>query len=469
MAVSQLIQGATFPSSSGGTAIDTYHCPMPHTFLAGNCNIVCVSSGGSDPSTVTDGTNTYNKLANVSSGGQALSIWVALNIAAGARVIDINMASTTFYVSAMIMERNNIVTASAADGTNSGSGTSNSLSVTSFTPGTANGLVVNFAVQDGTQDLIDAWTAGSGFALELADIFDSQMVQVQHQTTAVAVTAPSTKTDAGTRHWTSLALCLKTATQGTARPSTTRCLRQYHFSPSTTGSSGNSGSDTSPRTFNVPCEGNLMGMGVNFPNEKVTAVSDNASQTWVIGTAIHDIVSGNSGWNVVHYVLSTTGATTRTVTVTWDVTGGDGTVMVYDFIAAGTTFDKTGSTTGQNAGAGDFTGNAIATTDSGGLVIGTCGIDSSVITGVTGGMTYVTATSTPNIPTSPIDQNNGHYFGITSSTATITNTFQHTAAVRSWADIAVAFRAPAGGSLIDNPEGEFNPSDFDTVNEAVAY
>lgn len=449
MAVSQLIQGATFPSNLAALGIDNYQCRMPHTFLAGNCIIVAVSSGGADPSTITDdGSNSYSKLANVVSGGQAISLWVALNIAAGGRVITVNMAATTTYVSVIVMERNNIVTSSALDGSNSGAGTSNSLSVTSFTPANANGFVVNFATQDGTQDLIDAWTAGAGFNLELADIFDSQMIQVQHQTTATAVTAPATKTDTGTRHWTSLAICLKTTTQGTARPSTTRCLRQYHFSPSTAGPAGNSGSDTSPRAFNAPCEGNLMGMAVNFPNEKVTALSDNASQPWVVGTAVHDVVDGNSGWNACHYALNTTGAKTRTITVTWDVTGGDGTLMVYDFIGAGTAFDKTTNTTGQNAGAGDFTGNAIATADAGGLVFGVCGIDASLITGVTGGMTYVTATSTPNIPTSPIDQNNGYYFAITPSTATITNTFQHSAAVHSWADIAVAFRAPAAGGCV---------------------
>lgn len=216
----------------------------PNNSGAGNCIVLDLLYPNGRTPTISDNLDTWSSTPVVTAdngpGNYVASTFVLLNATSGQRTINVNFGAATDIVpfQATITEYNNIATASAVDGTQHATGqTGSSLTVGAFTPTTNNdangGHLIHcyFAcaakAADNTQ--VSDWTPGGSFTLLSGNTAYQAFRGVQTdpvptasmyfvQTSNASINPGITAGSQTTTQYNNLAVALKVARAGTAKP-----------------------------------------------------------------------------------------------------------------------------------------------------------------------------------------------------------------------------------------------------------
>lgn len=338
-------------------AWDTSTCPtsdycthLADVSLSGNAIFVSVLYKDSPGTTisVTDdkggGTSTYTLIgtaAHDATNGYFLAVYETHNCAAGIFNIFVNSTAAVAHVSVMTQQWSNIATSSPvrASGGNAGANGSTTMSAGSMTPATGD-LVLYWACRTQTP-AATSFTKGSQGGITWAkvagasDIIHGCMAQWGIYTGSGAITAQAT-TSAGSAY-VAFAAAIITATAGTVP--TGMYIAGIEHQEIVTGT----GTTT---THEFPCTGNLPVIQAGgAPLRWITAItSGSPSVTWAaVGTEKDDGNNTVRSW----YAANVTCTGDMTLSITWNVSTGDQTLLMYDIVGAATSpFRARFSTTG---------------------------------------------------------------------------------------------------------------------------
>lgn len=333
--------GGSNASKVGDDAISQLDFYLPNPTLGGNAVVVAISAVDVASITISDeGSNTWTRAsagAVTDSGNNQLSVYFALNVAAGMRHITATLATPNInaYLQAGASEWNNIATSSAADGS-AGQVVAASTTWTSgsFTTTAAGDLVIAFAMTSGATPWLGASiTAGGGFTLVSADIRDGFACEYQVQGAAGAIN-PSFTVNPSTRAI-MIGLALKSAAAGTAAPASAIFVK---------GIQHNSLDSTAAAAFTIqfPTTGNLFvimadtvdGLGTGT-TAVISSITD-GTNSWSVptgATATSDDTANpvvQSAW----VAANATPSTTMTLTVTPSKALFHSRLTAYDIVNA---------------------------------------------------------------------------------------------------------------------------------------
>ena len=411
--------------------------------------VVGFTLGGTAAATVTDDINDAFKIvANYydSTDTQSIAIAAAFNVAPGARKISVCFAgSPGGYVQSMATEFSNVTGVDVSSAGVRGSGTS--LTAGSVTPSASGELAYQIGYAMTTNQNQSSFTAGSqasaAWGLLSADLMDGLAAQYGVYNSTSAIDPTMTMGKGGT--WISAAVLLNTGSAGGV-PSGMRIVHLDHENIPTHTSSGGSGNPfPSPLTLELPCSGNLEValMGGGNPPNLITGMTDSNGNSWE--QAGQNVTYGDTDLQTF-YAANASCSSTLAVTVQWDSTDGDQTIMFYDVAgAAASPLDTTASATGSQSTAGNLTALSITpSTSSTEFIFAMMPVDYNTVTGLVNGfndadMFSGEALSGPE----PVDENNGwgHFVVSSTNAVPITWTFlSNSLAAGSWSSMASAFK-----------------------------
>ena len=426
-----------------------YYLWLPGYTTAGNAVVVGFTLGGTAAATVTDDMNDAFKIvANYydSTDTQSIAIAAAFNVAPGARKISVCFAgSPGGYVQSMATEFSNVTGVDVSSAGVRGSGTS--LTAGSVTPSASGELAYQIGYAMTTNQNQSSFTAGSqasaAWGLLSADLMDGLAAQYGVYNSTSAIDPTMTMGKGGT--WISAAVLLNTGSAGGV-PSGMRIVHLDHENIPTHTSSGGSGNPfPSPLTLELPCSGNLEValMGGGNPPNLITGMTDSNGNSWE--QAGQNVTYGDTDLQTF-YAANASCSSTLAVTVQWDSTDGDQTIMFYDVAgAAASPLDTTASATGSQSTAGNLTALSITpSTSSTEFIFAMMPVDYNTVTGLVNGfndadMFSGEALSGPE----PVDENNGwgHFVVSSTNAVPITWTFlSNSLAAGSWSSMASAFK-----------------------------
>ena len=426
-----------------------YYLWLPGYTTAGNAVVVGFTLGGTAAATVTDDMNdAFKMVANYydSTDTQSIAIAAAFNVAPGARKISVCFAgSPGGYVQSMATEFSNVTGVDVSSAGVRGSGTS--LTAGSVTPSASGELAYQIGYAMTTNQNQSSFTAGSqasaAWGLLSADLMDGLAAQYGVYNSTSAIDPTMTMGKGGT--WISAAVLLNTGSAGGV-PSGMRIVHLDHENIPTHTSSGGSGNPfPSPLTLELPCSGNLEValMGGGNPPNLITGMTDSNGNSWE--QAGQNVTYGDTDLQTF-YAANASCSSTLAVTVQWDSTDGDQTIMFYDVAgAAASPLDTTASATGSQSTAGNLTALSITpSTSSTEFIFAMMPVDYNTVTGLVNGfndadMFSGEALSGPE----PVDENNGwgHFVVSSTNAVPITWTFlSNSLAAGSWSSMASAFK-----------------------------
>ncbi len=438
-------------SNSQGILRTSYVCALPNTTRAGNAVVVFVQWNDTAVAVnVTDDkANAYTKAACVA-GNQEVCAYVALNVAAGARVLTITPNVMTSFISAAAYEFFNVATSSAVDGFCTASGTGalvacdTPMSISTTAP---NDLILFWAAQDSAGFTNTTWTAGAApWTLRTADEWGNTAMEYQVQTAAGAI-APSMTMSTAAGHFDGVGLALKSAAAGTAPPTGIRVAYLQHnaLPPNSNGctTSGCSG----PVRLQFPSTGNLvLASWIGVAGYDIAAITSSPANAWTsTGPAFGN---GTSGDNQIFFAANAATSTSLALTVT--IAGNDisgSTLQLMDVTGAGASpWDQavcggTGRCTasGTQSTAGDVSAVTIAPSNPNELIVTSIGVDSNTVIGTSPG-NFLSAVPQPISSPDPADQNNGWAIEYNATAGSRTYMWKtQGGAVNVWASIAVVF------------------------------
>ncbi len=453
-------------ATQSSNSVSSYKMTLPNRTGAGNA-VVCGYNYATDhgvTATVTDDKgNSYTSFSS-SDGGQVVSIARALNVTAGASVVTVAFSGgTPTSVSGGCFEYYNIAATGADDGSCSGNGSGTTVACnTAITTTSADDLIFQYAIEDGTQNPINSWTAGaSPWTPLILDTYSDQAFQYQAQPAAGSIT-PSLKLSPS-QTWNTIAIALKSASGGTAPPAGIRVNTVFHgLITSTTGS---------PFSVQFPTTGNLIvAAWIGGPTVDVTSITDSNGNAYTVPAASANDLSGDVQ---ICHADNATPSLGLELTVSFARTNSNSTLFLYDISgAAAAPLDVQAKATGTQIGAGTFNGVTITPTTSNGVVISAIGVDVSSLNGMPGPAGGFFDTTLPNpIPsTGAVDEDNGwgHYYN--TSASPVTFSWSQTLPVNEWASAAVAFKSGTGGtSLTTTSTGVVAGPNPATVGQAVTF
>jgi hypothetical protein len=466
-------------SSTHQNAMSSPYCylfQLPNPTTAGDAVVVGVTyqggAQGPTPTITDDSNNTYNVVEHYfdNADGQTLDIALALEVAAGARAINLCFsADPGFNVQPMASEFAHV---SGADGTgtaNNGSGTM--ASAGTLTPGSSGDLVYQVAVSLSFDQSSFAASSQATFTPTLlsADIKDGWAAQAG----LYSSTTPLTPTlSMGTSHkWISAAILLAPGSSGGV-PNGLRIVHLDHSSvpgPALVGTNFDN-----PLTIQAPCSGNLLVAMVGGGNHscQITGITDSNQNSWVQAGSTYD--SGNDV-TMAFYVANPVCSSDLTLTINWDVSDGDFTIFMYDVAGASASpYDSTVGNTGDQTTPGTwmlpFTYTPAASDE---IVLVETVWDWNTGTGLVGDFfdTNMFSGENPDGP-EPVDQNNAWGHAMATNTNPLSFTWTTFAsnpcttgidpkAVGAWSGLAVGFKAGAGG-VTPPPDGGATQPDAGT-------
>jgi hypothetical protein len=462
-------------AQSGGTS-DTYVFELGETTQAGNAIVVAYQSTNADgcvSACVTDDqSNTYwmvNRTVDGTNGDNG-QIWIATNVAAGARVITVHFSAGgglgAMGASALALEVQGLaLDPSQVIDVNVGTAaaTSTTASAGSFTPTVSGDFLLQCVFRDGgTIGPVGATSFTKGSQANITwqfggvDLPNGQAFQYGTYNSTSAINP--TLTMAPTSAYVSVAAALKTQSGAGAAPSATlRAASVQHVSYF---SSPNGPGYSSPATVQWPTEGHFFAAvfssgSVSGPGS-VTSITDSNSNTWVCRTEF--VGQGDNGVQIC-YALNPTPSADLSLTVTmsdtthdnnilfYDITGSDAASLAFDTDAgAGATISTTGTTS--TADAPDLT----PTTATGVIFAAIQQINNTLI-GATApaGVLFDAATASFENLDGPqnLDQNGGwaHYYNSSTSLKNFTWTWKSAADAQSqWTAGAAAFKVVSAGA-----------------------
>lgn len=454
-----LVQHASF-SGSEGQNITAYNARMPNAVLSGNLIVVGIAetiTGSTPTPTVSDDkSNTYSTACSATFGNRKAWIFYAFNVTNGPRIVKFTWSANAQPEQIGISEFYNVDTSSPFDVCSNASGSTPDTQLTagSLTTAVDGELVWSFDIQDDTSyaaqfaNEMTSWTPSSNatcaFSILHADLKQlhsaNYCIESTHGTHTynVVVQNPS-------NNWATLTAAFKSATAGSAPGAGIHIDRVYHININV-GWSGTTAKQQIPATGNL-----LVFLGASEPSASLSTISDSQGNTWTNRTSV-------GGSNVqANHADSVSPTNSSTNILTWvyalSVNGGEPCLM-FD-ISGANGYDTRGTATGNDGGGLTITGasvtptvsndlilSVLATTDNaaGQTILDWCGQ-------VSGSCAFgygIAADSTPEIPTSPIDENDGFGAGYdTSGTSTVTSlwTKNITNATGDWSDITAAYKS----------------------------
>lgn len=275
-----------------GISGNNYKIRPPNAVGAGNCLILGITyPHGSTPTITDDNGNTWPGAAAVSVdagvGGYVAAIFVLPNAAAGLTVINVAFGGNVIPFQFTFSEYNNIAIVSPVNGSHGTADVSGTTSraAGSFTPtnndASGGNLIWNYvAPSGGISSNPSSWAAGASFTLLDADIAWNtnqgfpHASQVLLQTTAGAVNPTITSNGDSTDGFNCVAIALKVANAGTAKPNGIHINKIIHQTSNIP--------PTSSWTVQFPTTGNLRVFTANEASGviNITGVTDSDGGTW---------------------------------------------------------------------------------------------------------------------------------------------------------------------------------------------
>ncbi len=442
--------GALVQHASGSNLRDNsmaspycYDIELPAPAQGGNAIVVGATWKGSATLSVTDDLgdkyaveDTFDDVADNQSVGLASSFGVA----AGARKISICFgADPGGWVEPMATELSGIV---GIDGAGSGaSGSGSTATAPALSPGGSD-LLYQIAYTPGSPP--STFAAGAGYSLLSADIRDGWAGQC-----GSAAAAPSSIALGSSQHWATAAILLRTGFAGSV-PSGMRIVRLQHENlPQSTAAGGDSNADPfpNPTHLEMPTSGNLIvldvagGNGTSSP-PAATSISDGAN-TWL---QAQKATEGDC-MSQIFYAANAAPSAGLPLTVTFQATDTDDTVLLYDVMgAAAAPFDIAAG----GGGTGDAIGNltmpfTLTPAAAGELVFANAVWDFNTGGDLLGKLWDGDITSGENMSGPfPVDENNGWGHAVSPSTAAMSFTwvpYYPSLSFGTYAGVAAAFKA----------------------------
>ena len=426
-----------------------YYLWLPGFTTAGNAVVVGFTFNSAITPTVTDDKNdAFRIVANYydSSDSQSIAIAAAFNVAAGAREISVCFAGDPGgYVQPMATEFANVIGVDVASAGNQGTGTS--LTAGTIVPSASGDLAYQIGFDLTMSQYQSSFTAGSqanaAWSLLSADLMDGFAAQygAYNSTSAIDPTMTMGTSDP----WISAAVLLKTGSAG-AVPSGMRIVHLDHENiPTHTSSGGNGNPFPNPTILQLPCSGNLevAQMGGGNPGNLITGMTDSNGNSWK--QAGPTLTYGDTDLQTF-YAASASCSSTLKVTVQWNSTDGDQSILFYDVAgAAASPLDTTASATGSQGTPGNLTAFSITpSTSSTEIIFAMMPVDFNTVTGLVNGLNDANMFSGEALSgPEPVDENNGWGHFVVSSTnpVPVTWTFiTNSLAAGAWSSMASAFK-----------------------------
>jgi len=451
--------------SNAQQQVTVYNLPLPNNVLPGNCVIVGVRKD-SDTTAVTvsdDQNNTYSSGPSRSDGSKTVALYYKLNVTNAPKSITVTFSGIgSYWVSVVASEFYNVATASAADGSNTNTGSGASLTANNIATTVDGDLIYNYAAVSGddTSTEMSSWTPGSGYTLLSADLFDKHAAQYTIQTTHGTINPPMTMNPTG--GWINVGMALKAGSAGTAPGAGIHVDKVLHNSIPV-------GWSSKTAKVQVPSAGNLLvAIFASEPSATITSISDTAGHSW---TSTGADVNAGSSISGMKYVANPSASNTNVVTYTYaiSVSGGD-TCIVFDISGADPSapFDKRGTASGEQLSGTSYTGASVTPATNNGLVISVNAVESNTVTAVSP-ETLIESTTTPQTSPWPDDENNGYAIQYNVDTSSITSSWTSNGPVGGWTEILAAFKsAPIIIDTTPPTVGITSPADGATVSGNVS-
>jgi hypothetical protein len=426
-----------------------YYLWLPGFTTAGNAVVVGFTFNSALAATVTDDKNdAFQIVANYydSADSQSIAIAAAFNVAAGAREISVCFAGNPGgYVQPMATEFDNVIGVDVASAGNLGTGTS--LTAGSITPSASGDLAYQIGFDLTMSQYQSSFAAGSqantAWGLLSADLMDGFAAQygVYNSTNAI----DPTMTMGTSAPWISAAVLLKTGSAGGV-PSGMRIVHLDHENIPTHTSSGGTGNPfPNPTILQLPCSGNLevAQVGGGNPTNLITGMTDSNGNSWE--QAGSNVTYGDTDLQTF-YAANASCSSALKVTVQWNATDGDQSILFYDVAgAAASPLDKTVSATGSQGTAGNLTVFSITpSTSSTEIIFAMMPVDFNTVTGLVNGLNDANMFSGEALSgPEPVDENNGwgHFVVSTTNPVPVTWTFiTNSLAAGAWSSMASAFK-----------------------------
>jgi len=428
-----------------------FHLADPAT--AGNAIVVACQFQGNAALAITDNKSDSYTNAEVyynSANNQSIVIAEAFNVAAGAYNLTATWNADTSQFQCVSSQIANVTAADGPGSGNEGSGTS--VTAGSMTPTETGDLVYQVAVSLSGTLTQASFTAGSqsgiAWSLDSADLRDGMAVQTGVYSSASAINPAMTLGTSAT--WISAAVLLKPGTAGGV-PNGLRVAYSIHENISaTTGGGGTGNGWTNPMKLQIPCIAGatiaaIMDGGGNGDASTISSITDNNGNLW---SDIALYTYGNT-YAQAYYAANVVCTGAETLTVTSTANTDDNTIVFYVILGASVTPLDTYSGGGQSVTSNSSTMTPDFTlTPSGAneLILSEEQWDYNTATGVTGANQlfdsgYYSGMSDDG--PEPIDQNGGwlHYYTTSTSTVSFTyNMISSTDPNQSCIGLAVAFK-----------------------------
>jgi hypothetical protein len=446
-------------SGNAQSSAPNYKCPLPEGTQAGNSIIVgTVSSFGATFAVSDDKGNPYSLVnSTTDANGVVVSIYVASNVAAGSRMVNLHRSNITPNVAMSVSEYYNVgaVDASAC---HPFSGSSTSITAGSMTPTVTGDLLWQWAINagggGGLPNSTSSFSAGSQsnitWQLNGTDLYDGDATQagIYNATSTINPTFTS-----GTaQNFTSCAVALKAASVGTAPTATFRILHMLHQQ--------HPKSAANPFAVQFPTSGNLIVNSYISGGSNIASISSSPSNTWSsTGPQVGN--EAITALSQIYYAANASTSSSMTMAVSRNDNSRDGTFMLYDITgAASSPFDKDsgGETANQTGLVSSFTtcSGCLTPSSTNEIVIANAGWNfcTGIGVGAPNGSLLDSATDTGNGVDGPesVDQNNGwlHYYDPNTNPVTVTWAMACGGTAESeWAGRVAAFKS--GGSVVQQP------------------
>lgn len=448
----------------------TIPIPSPSGTLSGNCLILGIQfkSTGSITSVKDSAGNSFTAgptYTNATDSITAASYYLP-NCASGSTYVIITfsgLSTGTVFAQphGVLSEWYNVASSPTVN-----SGTSSTTKTAgSFTPA-ANGALVwswGIALSTNINGTGPNWngtsiTASTSpvYTLISADLQVGSCEQYYIQPTATAITPAFTTSGAAT--WGTLAMSLTSAAAGTSPSAGIRIVGVQHMCLN----GNNPAGAVAINNLQFPSTGNLLAIAYQSFTGVMTAVTDSASNTWVVKTRSTINVTWGGGTAQFAYAANATSSSTlHTIAMTFTGTAGYDQIAIYDITGAATSPFDTITTTwqGQQTTNGNLTSGTITPSTANGLILATIVVDFNTVSGTSGvfGSDVVCNSLTDNNSTangtgpSTLEEDGGfgHCYNSAASSQSCTwtsTTFASTggtAGLDFWVGQAIAFKAAA--------------------------
>ena len=451
-----------------------YRCPLPEPSQAGNALLVGVMSYDGATFTVSDDkSNPWTLVDSVvdSNYNIYVGIYLATNVVAGTRFIDLHRSAGTDNVAMSVSEYYNVAASSALDTSSCNAGSSSTtITAGSITPTVSGDLLWQWTVNGvdggGLPNSTISFAAGSQSNISWqflgTDLYDGDAVQAGIYSASSAINP--TFTSGSLEEWSSCVVALKAASAGNAPTSAFRIVHMLHQQMPASGAN--------PWPIQFASSGNLVVLSALNGTSSISSISSSPSNTWSsTGTA----AMGGDNVSQIYYAANASTSNSLTLAVTLDNTG-NATFMMYDIMGAATSpfdVDSGGQTGDEGSIVSTLTTCSSCLTPAGAneLIIANFGQDWCTATSISApsGALFDSATDTGNSVNGPqfVDQNNGWMHFYDSGTSALNVTWGETCGTEAegaWAGRVAAFKAKEGTSVA--LVSSVNPSVF---NEGVTF